>query len=392
MARVPLRERLLNGVRTKLLPRLPGRIARYGHTALRRLDLAGIQHRPPPTILVTHDLSRSGAPRLMVEAAHMLRADGHEVVLVSPVPGPLLGDLISAGFRVLVDLDLRKAVWFDALAGRARLVICNTVETRELVRRAVRHVPVLWYLHEVSLLERRLADPDTGEALRAASIVWAGSALCADVLRPIRGDVEVVPYGIPPLPFVAPPASTRLRVGVFGSIEARKGQDLAVAAMEMLPAGMREQIDLQLFGRILEPEFAREVLAQGERVGVRYAGELDRNGYVAAMQQVDAVLVSSRDDTLPLVSLDALGLGKMLLLTSAVGTSAWLSDGTDALVATATDAPAIAAVLKRALDFRDGAGAEAMGAAARAAFAANFSPEAFRTRLRAAVSMLETAR
>jgi glycosyltransferase involved in cell wall biosynthesis len=390
--RARLRQRLSNGVRIKLLSRLPGRVARYGYAALRALDLAAIRRGPSPTVLVTHDLSRSGAPRLMLEAATMLRADGHEVVVVSPRPGPLLDDLAEAGFLVLVDLDLATGEWFEALARRARLVICNTVETSGLVEKAARQAPLLWYLHEVSLLERRLDETGTREALRAATILWAGSTLCADLVRSLRQDVDVVPYGIQPLPQAEPTPSDRLRIGVFGSIEARKGQDLALDALALLPAAKRERIDLRLFGRVLEPDFAKRVMESCDRVGARYGGELDREGYVAAMQQVDAVLVSSRDDTLPLVSIDALGLGKVLLLTSSIGTAAWLKDGVDALVATATDAPALAALLERALSLHGNGGAWPMGAAARAAFAANFSPDAFRARLHAAVARLDAAR
>jgi glycosyltransferase involved in cell wall biosynthesis len=375
-----------------VLTRLPGRIARFGWRALRGREIAALRRGPSPTLLVTHDLSRSGAPRLMLEMALMLRGDGHEVALLSPFPGPILTDVLDAGIHVIIDRDLASSSWLPDLAKRARLVVCNTVETRDVVRRVSPLAPVLWYLHEVSLLEERLKEAATLDAIAATGVLWAGSALCGDIVRPVRSDVGIVPYGIEAPPFAPPPGGERFTVAVLGSIESRKGQDLAVAAMTMLPPSIRDRIQLQLFGRVLEPVFAHEVMTQVDGVAVRYGGELDKAGVTSAMQSADAILVPSRDDTLPLVSLDTLGLGRMLLLAPTVGTTAWVTDGLDALIAPSTDARGIAELLGRAFALWEGGEAPAMGAAARATFTKHFSIPAYRSKLNEALATLSSRR
>ncbi|WP_375402487.1 glycosyltransferase [uncultured Sphingomonas sp.] len=376
-------------VRDRLLPRLPGRIAGYGHRAFRRAELRALAQAGGRTILLaTNDLSRSGAPFLVGEMARIVRDAGYTPVVVSSVDGPLARDLRAAGLPVLVDLKLGEGPgWLLQLADGASAAICNTVDTAGVAEALTRSLPTLWYLHEVGLLKSRFADNALRSVLVGVSRVWAGSPLCAQQFVAHRPDVEVVPYGVVPLgPPPVEPARSPLRISVFASVEPRKGQDLAVQAYASLSPAERRSIVLTLYGRTLDRTFAAGVLAQARALGVVHGGELDRAGYADALLRADAVLVPSREDTLPLVSLDALAAGRMLLLAPSVGTVVWLTPGVDSLAAEATSVDGVADLLRAAL--ARAPDAAAIGAAARGTFDAHFSPETFRARLLATVAAL----
>jgi glycosyltransferase involved in cell wall biosynthesis len=384
--------RLLTATRAKFLPRLPTRIAKACESAFRYVTLRRLKVRraPPLTLLFSHDLSRSGAPRLVLEMARLLRDAGHRMLVMAPAGGHILTDLLAEGFDVIVDPRLATASYLPALAGSARLAIFNTVESWPMLEQIVDHVPSLWYIHEVSLLDDRLADPRVRQSLDKASIVWAGSPMCAQKLAPMRHDVVVVPYGLAPLGAPLTSRSTRLLiVGVFASVEHRKGQDLAVDALRELPLELMEHLQLRFYGRVLEPYFAKTTFTNLDSLPARYYGELDALSYKRAMAEVDSVLVSSRDDTLPLVSLDALSLGKLLILTPSVGTGSWLEDGKDVLIADETSARGIAAALARAQSIQD---RQPLADAARLAFDRHFSQGAFRSHLMEAVATLGSDR
>lgn len=340
--------------------------------------------------LVSQDLSASGAPKIVLEIAVHLIAAGHDVLVVSPRDGPFREALVAAGAVVLIDgqaLEHGSAAC-ALLADTCRAAICNTVVTAGSVATIAPRIPTTWYLHEVSLLHDLLA----GEGGLAATLalpwrVWAGSELTAAIVRPARPDVEVVPYGLEPLVAEGVPSNFgtgRVKLGLFASIEPRKGQDLAVAALARLPAERRNGVELTLFGRVLDAGFAAGVeVAARDLPMVRLAGELDAERYRAAMLACDVVLVPSRADTLPLVSLDALGAGRVLLCTQTVGTSAYLTDGVDGFVAEEPTPEAIARALERLLarrrDWRD------IARAGREVFDRTFSRSAFAARLVAAV-------
>lgn len=393
--------------------RLPGRVQR-------RLRL--VAERAPPAItvfgaspdgrprvlLVSNDLSASGAPKLLFEIALMLIGWGWSVTVLSPLDGAFRALLVAAGATVIVDpaLEVDRSIehgpspLLAALAPVTDILICNTIDTFPAVQTLAVRVPTLWYIHEVSLLRHRLnTAPGVTVALGLPTLLWAGSELPAAILREARHDVAVVPYGLDPLGDTTEvsdgdaggvEADRPLRVAIFGSYEPRKGQDLAVAAMASLAPAVRAQVRLTLYGRVLFPDF-HAALERGAASlpEITVAGELGPDAYRQAVLDADAVLVSSRDDTLPLVSLDALGAGRVLLCTATTGTSAALRPGESGFVAAEPTAESIAAMLTEAIARRRDW--PAIGEAGRAVFAATFSKAAFAERLNTAVALLRPA-
>lgn len=364
-----------------LLAQLPKRVGRYGYDVLRGWDLRGLEGSiagSPLALLGSHDLSLSGAPRIVLEMAKALRDRGRTVVVIAMADGPMRAEFEAAGAAVLIDARPRASARYLArLARRAEIAIANTVASAPLVVAWARVVPTIWYLHEVSTLAQLAASGRIDVPLANAADIWAGSELSAAAIRHRRPDVAIMPYGVEP---VAAPDRRGdgevLEIGVFGSIERRKGQDLALEGLRRLSPEERKSIRLRLFGRVLEPDFAAAVLRDSEAIAeASFEGERDRAGYIDALASIDAVLVCSRDDTLPLVSIDALSAGRMLLLTRSVGTVAWLEDEVDALIEQEPVAAAMQALFSRALAARPRAAT--IAAAARARFARSFSQEAF---------------
>ena len=362
-------------------------------------------------MLVSHDLSQSGGPRVVVELARLLVNDGFEVVVVSPLVGPLVDSLVSAGAIVAIDPHLLEddSRALRVLAPLASIAICNTVVTRRCVRALHATVPTIWYLHEVSLIEDWLrVDAALGDDFAVPWKLWCGSAITAKLVRRWRDDAEVVPYGLVPLvvhlsegldvdahlaarghdddrsrhqrdlgtvPTTEGATGDLVRIAVFGSIELRKGQDLAIEAIHALDATVRSRVHLTIYGRILFPDFKRQLEASIGGAPVSFGGELDPTAYRIAMLQTDIVLVSSRDDTLPLVSLDALGARRVLACTPTTGTADYIEEGVSGFVSKEVTARSIAEMLGRAIAARDRW--KDIGEHAARIFETNFSCERF---------------
>lgn len=371
---------------------LPVRVAIRLHDAERAVLLRRrVQKISAPIALVsTHELSLSGAPRVALDVARVLRDSGYQIIALSQTDGPLRAEFEQLGALIIIDLVPSRAhPYLQRLAGQAEIAFANTVSSAALVDAWAAHVPTCWYLHELSAFATLAASGALAGPLGGATRIWAGSELCAALVRPYRNDVVVLPYGLEPVPEKPQNHSReeedRLQIGVFGSIEPRKGQDLALDGLEMLDRADRAKLHLRLYGRQLNPGFARDVLQRCRTMPeASFGGELDHAGYRTALVESDCILISSREDTAPLVSIDALSAGRMLLLTHAVGTSAWLSDEIDALIEEQTDASSMANLFRRALAARPRA-AE-IGAAAKACFDTTFSPAAFKSRINAEIT------
>lgn len=269
-----------------------------------------------------------------------------------------------------------------AIAKGFDVVLCNTIATASCAASIAGEVPTILYVHEVSLLEERMAEsPETNASLAKVAEVWAGSELSAGLLRPVRPDVLVMPYGLDPirdangdLPPIGPGDPSILVV--LASFEPRKGQDLLVEAFALLDPAVRASIRIRMYGRILFPDFHAALAARVAQIPeISLHGPLDADAYRAAVLASDAVLVPSRSDTLPLVSLDALGAGRVLFCTTSTGTAAYIESGKSGFVAKGPTAIDLAAMLDTALARR--AEWPSIAITGQAVFTRHFSQEAF---------------
>jgi glycosyltransferase involved in cell wall biosynthesis len=107
-------------------------------------------------VLISHDLSQSGSPLLLVETAVRLREAGADVQLVT-LAGDADGDSLAARHGIPV---VPLAASFARCAD-ADLVIANTAETASWIRSYLRDHPrsgrtLVWWIHEINA--RHYAD------------------------------------------------------------------------------------------------------------------------------------------------------------------------------------------------------------------------------------------
>jgi GT2 family glycosyltransferase/glycosyltransferase involved in cell wall biosynthesis len=282
-------------------------------------------------LIISHDLSESGAPRVVYEIAKTLTASGHFVVVASPVDGPIRATLQKIGVTVIVDeLLLTQHPSVYDFCRNFDKVICNTVVTYPAILQIADTVDTYWYIHETSLFTHFASHVhEFRDALKKPTQIWAGSKLAAGPIEAYSPNVHVLEYGftslVVPEPAIESSQINTLMVRTFGSYEPRKGQDLLALAIEALPESIRGRCKFEFYGRILDQSFHEGVSAIASRVPeLELYTDISYEQYVNLVFGSDLVVVPSRDDTLPLVSLHALSAGKPLMCTETTGTSAYV--------------------------------------------------------------------
>lgn len=312
------------------------------------------QTRANNTLIVSHDLSGSGAPKVVYDMVEVLLAKDHYVLVVSPEDGPFRQHLLAIGADVIVDplCITGTNVDFLALARRFETVILNTVVTWRILNQVADASNVYWYVHETELVGHlaRL-HPEIGQKAAAVG-VWAGSAKAATALSAIGVKSTIIEYGVAPSKIVTASRQKNAKtvIAVLATYEPRKGQDLAILAIHAMPREVRDLCEFRFAGRINDQPFFDALLAIDEDLSmVSHKGALTLEEYQRNLLDADIILCPSRDDTLPLVSLDALANGKILVCTPMVGTSAYLQTGVSGFVARSGTPTHIADALMRAV-------------------------------------------
>ena len=188
---------------------------------------------------------------------------------------------------------------------------------------------------------------------------------------------------VPAVPGASRQADDMLKIVVMGTLEERKGQDLAIKAYAMLSTSVRAGASIDFYGRVLGRDRAyadRIIKAINDVPGLRYGDALEPGAAAVVIGAADAVLIPSRDEPLSLVAVEAMSAGKIVICSTACGISDHLTDGVTGYIADEATASVFAAAIERAA--ADRSRWTAIGEAARKVYHDQFSPEIFHRAVR----------
>jgi glycosyltransferase involved in cell wall biosynthesis len=158
--------------------------------------------------------------------------------------------------------------------------------------------------------------------------------------------IEVIPYGIPDPPASPREQSERLRLLTLGSFEPRKGQDVLVEAIRKLDTATRARCVFKMAGRVLDGAFYEALQHRSAGLdNVELIEALDHSTALRLLNEADAVVLPSRDETMPIVILEAMALGKAVISTNVGGVREWLRDGMNGLLVEKQNPEALARAL-----------------------------------------------
>jgi glycosyltransferase involved in cell wall biosynthesis len=220
-------------------------------------------------------------------------------------------------------------------------------------------VPVFLHLHAVELEHQVAKRPWLGRLLalpfrRATAVIVLGERYRKWVVETLGVDsdrVEILWNGVP----VDVPASRRHEQGseprvilFLGTLGERKGaHDLIAALGRMSPAAGEWRIHFAGPGDL--DRFRAEAAAAGIADRVEFLGWLGQAEAREALAAADMMVLPSYDEGLPLVILEALGLGTPVICTPVGVIPEVLTDGTNALFCKPGNREGLAQAIERLL-------------------------------------------
>ncbi len=347
------------------------------------MTMSGRPHAARRVLVVSHEASMTGAPKVAVEVLRAFRDSGAETTLVNRWGGPLEAELSGqAGHtrsepcsRVRVVLrrfrrTRRMAISLEGWAARrvlraARpdLVWANTALSACYVPVALElGIPVVLHLHELGpLLVDSLARYPIDWADDRLTVVACSEPVAAAVAAHCPVDQTGIHVVLSRPNLAGLPAERQagllpagLNVVACGTADHRKGADILVEAARILG---RNSPDLDVTFTWVGSVKSLPPVDRSE--AVRFVGE--RTDPLSWISAADIVVVPSRQDPFPLVTLEAMALGKAVVGTRVGGIPDQLGDA--GLLVEPEDPAGLALAVERLCT--DPALRERLGAAAR---------------------------
>ena len=314
-------------------------------------------------LILSHELTMTGAPIVLVSAIPVLRSLGYEVVVLGPSDEGSLPLFLEAGAAVVTRRDCVTSSTLWELASSADFVLANTVVEAPAVRTLNGgFVPVLWWLHDAFAGYPFITHKIPKELADNVHIAAVGSHATAAMhsVRP-KFKVEQLIYGLPDYARESFPrydlsyAGGRPLFVTVGSMEMRKGQDIYCEAIRLLPPEVREKASFLFVGKASDRDVSAHVHALTEQFphNVFYRKRLERPEIKSLMEQCTCIVCASRDDPMPTFVTEGLIFGKPSIVSEHTGTAGLITEGVDGFVYRNDDPVQLSKVLAHAIEHPD---------------------------------------
>lgn len=275
-------------------------------------------------LLISHDLSRTGAPKSLLRQAGYLRDAGYSVTLWTLADGPM-----KTAFEALEISVACVGTDFAAVRRQVRaagkdfaLVICNTRKTfRYATAFAALGRPVVWFIREAAGLKGPLAsNKEFAQSFRTFYNLYTVSAYARDYIAPLNPHVRYFNNAVEDrFMSFAPVREGEVRFGFLGSIVPHKGIAQLVSAYCALPP-TRLKTSLRIAGRYEGTELGAQLRrATADRSDIVWQGEVAGADLMEFFNSIDVQCVPSLDESSGLTLLEGSMYGKALLSTDHVG-------------------------------------------------------------------------
>ena len=352
---------------------------------------ANLSGRERNILVITHELSLTGAPIALKALIAFLLENGDWPVVVSPIDGPMREVFQDMGVITIIDGSITAAPErFELFARNFDLVVANTLGCAKAVSALSGSLPpVLWWLHESNAAFDQFSN-DLPHRLKRNVHVFPVANCVRNRMkeRGYRIEKENLPYGLISQKSAGSNEEQEKNIFVLvGGIENRKGQDIFLRAIDALPGEYRDKAQFLFIGAVRDQLIFREIQkAEESGSGIRYIGTVSNREVLEICQTSACVVVPSRDDPLPVVAAEAMELGKPCICSDQTGTADYIQEGVNGLIFKSEDAEALSEKIMWVIDHPKEA--NMIGENGKALFDSVFSYPSFCERTRRIVERL----
>lgn len=296
-------------------------------------------------LLFSHDLSMTGAPRALLNLAVSLKKQGAHPVILSRQEGNLLSEIESEGidYKIAYSLITRKAspaneISFNDYASCFDVVLFNTIATLPLIKeiRYINSKKVCWVHEGWTSVESFTFNNKTKHYLSIFDEILVVGSYAEKILKnkyPELTDVKQFLYGLNEESITKAPSNTlsKIKMIMAATIDARKGHDKLLEALNLLPADILSQIDITIAGEEFDKNLTSMLKAQ-TNVDIHVIGEVKHDILMGMIAQSDLLLCTSIDDPMPISCTEAMMLGVPTLVSDNTGTASFIEDGVNGFV------------------------------------------------------------
>ena len=264
---------------------------------------------------------------------------GDFAIVLSYKDGPLKNEFLKMGVPVMIDEAPVKKHWmFERFARNFDKVIVNTIAAYHAVELLQNSLPnVYWWLHDGKYAMKSYKRLLPSSLSSNIKVLFAGRYV-QQVMHDAGFDYagEILQFGIQKEHLNCDKrtySSNCLRFTFSGSYEERKGIDVLIKAIEMLPSDINRRCEFVLMGQpMYEDVFKMAEDFARQKANVVVSHSITHEKAIEVYRDSYAIIVPSRDEPTSAVAVEAMMLGRPVICSDNTGISYFITQYENGLV------------------------------------------------------------
>ena len=303
-------------------------------------------------LLFSHEMKRTGAPIVLLDLARLLKKMNYTLILLSLETGDLVDDFIKENIPVIVSKDMKKhqldkkfdvdrKYCVDDMIPEFNFSVFNTLTLYNYIKKYDDgNNKIFWWIHEgTTIIDIPIINKDFPRKVSNKVIVCCVSEYSRQLMlkNKVKYNIDLLPYYIHKSNNQSHHEritinNDKTKIAMIGSISYRKGQKTLIDAIISSTPQVNDRVDYYFIGTVpKDDEYGERVLNEIKKLEknnyfIHYIDQLDHDKILQLFDEIDALVVSSYDDPLPVVATECMMSKKIVISSDSTGTASLVKD------------------------------------------------------------------
>lgn len=296
-------------------------------------------------LLITHELTLTGAPIALHYAAKALLDNGDFPVIISPLDGNLKDKIVEDGIPVIVNPNIfADGYWTKMACGFDLVIVCTLACYGVIKYLEEAKIPTIWWVHEArESYEAGLLKNVLPEEVKDNIHIYCGGDYARKMLYSYRPkyNADLLLYAVPDFSMIKndsnyhiPNLENKIVFSIIGSIMKRKGQDILAKAILSMDSDTVKKCRFLIIGKMIDSETYCSVVELKKKYPdeIILIEEVNRDELMYIYERCDSIICASRDDPMPIFMTEAMMFSKICICSENAGTSSLINDGINGFI------------------------------------------------------------
>lgn len=295
-------------------------------------------------LLISHELSVTGAPHSLLRQAQYFKNAGHNVDIWTLNGGELEQRYITEGFHPLYIHNKEHEIFFAFKKQNKKydFILCNTTVTYKAVK-ALQHynIPLVWFIRETRLVDEGMDHNSAfAKVFMEFNNIYTVSEYAANIIKKYNQNVRVIHNAIEDTFSCFSPVDATIKFGFIGSIGPVKGIDLLIDAyLEVIK--VQNNVELYIAGNY-NSNLGHTLREKTKNItSIKWLGIVQNEEKERFFNQIDILCMPSLDEPAGLSLIEGAMKGKALITTDTTGANYIVEHGQNGYITKSKDKKAL---------------------------------------------------